>query len=365
MVEPPPGWRFKFFKLVNHNIFEGTITFFIAFNTVVMASKVEGMPGHIDEFLDRLNYFFALVFNFEMILKLIGLGSAYFNVSWNIFDMTVVIGTDLGIFLEIFTKGSGFSTAATVVRAFRIMRIVRLVRSQENIKIILDTVVNIIPQISNFISLLFLLLFIFAALGMNVFCGVYYHDMLSDKANFNDIGVAVFTLFRCSTGEDWNKIMHDLTDTDDCINDQDYDTYIKNGSVPRACGSKFALFYFFAFTIIIAWLIMNLSVAAVIEGLENAKEQNSGVIQGDHVQDLLDCWMLFDKKAKGWISILEFVCLIILLPPPFGRKDLKDNCIFKPEDFQRAKNLIYNKNSYYINEEHMILMKNKDILNIL
>lgn len=59
--------------------------------------------------------------------------------------MIVVIGTDLGILLEVFTKGSGFSTAATVVRAFRIMRIVRLVRSQENIKIILDTVVNIIP----------------------------------------------------------------------------------------------------------------------------------------------------------------------------------------------------------------------------
>jgi hypothetical protein len=179
MVDPPEGWRNRFFKLVNHNIFEGTITFFIAFNTVVMAAKVEGMPGHIDEFLDNLNYMFALIFNLEMFLKLIGLGSAYFNVAWNIFDMTVVIGTDLGIILETFTSGSGFSTAATVVRAFRIMRIVRLVRSQENIKIILDTVVNIIPQISNFISLLFLLLFIFAALGMNVFCGVVYHDLLS------------------------------------------------------------------------------------------------------------------------------------------------------------------------------------------
>ena len=211
MVEPPEGWRRKFFWLVNHNVFEGTITFFIAFNTVVMASKVEGMPGHIDEFLDSLNYVFAAIFNLEMFLKLIGLGSAYFNVSWNIFDMTVVIGTDLGIVLETFTKGSGFSTAATVVRAFRIMRIVRLVRSQENIKIILDTVVNIIPQISNFISLLFLLLFIFAALGMNVFCGVVYHDLLSQQANFSGIGDAVFTLFRCSTGEDWNKIMHDLT----------------------------------------------------------------------------------------------------------------------------------------------------------
>jgi hypothetical protein len=30
--------------------------------------------------------------------------------------------------------------------------------------------------------------------------------------------------------------------------------------------------YFLSFTIIIAWLIMNLSVAAVIEGLENAKQ---------------------------------------------------------------------------------------------
>jgi hypothetical protein len=30
-------------------------------------------------------------------------------------------------------------------------------------------------------------------------------------------------------------------------------------------------------------LIMNLSVAAVIEGLENAKQQNSGIIAGDDV----------------------------------------------------------------------------------
>lgn len=145
MVEPPDGWRKKFFRLVNHSIFEGAITFAIAFNTVVMAAKVEGMPGNIDAFLDNLNYVFALIFNLEMILKLIGLGNSYFNVAWNIFDMTVVIGTDLGIILEKFTNGSGFSTAATVVRAFRIMRIVRLVRSQANIKIILDTVVNIIP----------------------------------------------------------------------------------------------------------------------------------------------------------------------------------------------------------------------------
>lgn len=74
--------------------------------------------------------------------------------------------------LNFTTSGSSFSTAATVVRAFRIMRIIRLVRTQKNIKIILDTLVNIIPQITNFIALMFLLLFIYAALGMNLFSGV-------------------------------------------------------------------------------------------------------------------------------------------------------------------------------------------------
>jgi len=65
----------------------------------------------------------------EMILKLIGLGNQYFYSLWNIFDSMVVVGTDIGIILKFTASGGGFSTAATVVRAFRIMRIIRLVRS--------------------------------------------------------------------------------------------------------------------------------------------------------------------------------------------------------------------------------------------
>jgi len=136
--------------------------------------------------------------------------------------MVVVIGTDIGIALKIFSDGSGFSTAATVVRAFRIMRIVRLMRSNANVKIILDTLTNIIPQITNFIALMFLLLFIYAALGINVFSGVMYQDLVNEKNNFRTISNAIIFLFRCSTGEDWNKIMHELSVTSvsgDCIDD--------------------------------------------------------------------------------------------------------------------------------------------------
>lgn len=131
--------------MVSHKIFEGLITFFIAFNTVVMASKYDGLDPVMETIFENLNYLFATIFNIEMIFKLLGLGSQYFYSGWNLFDMMVVIGTDIGIVLNLTTSGSSFSTAATVVRAFRIMRVVRLVRTQANIKIILDTLVNIIP----------------------------------------------------------------------------------------------------------------------------------------------------------------------------------------------------------------------------
>lgn len=81
---------------------------------------------------------------------------------------------------------------------------------------------NIVPQITNFIALYFLLLFIFSAMGISVYSNIKLQDFVNDKNNFHSIGMAILFLFRCATGEDWNKIMHELTngaDKIDCISD--------------------------------------------------------------------------------------------------------------------------------------------------
>ena len=98
------------------------------------------------EFVSEIaNYVFAFVFNMEMILKLVGLGKIYFMYSWNVFDMIIVIATDIGLLLKWLNLGETFSSAATVVRSFRIMRMFKLIRSSVNIRLILDTVFNILP----------------------------------------------------------------------------------------------------------------------------------------------------------------------------------------------------------------------------
>ena len=67
--------------------------------------------------------------------------------------------------------GAGGSMGATtsVIRGFRIMRIFRLVKASISMRLLIDTLMNILPQITNIMSLMGILLFIYAALGINLF----------------------------------------------------------------------------------------------------------------------------------------------------------------------------------------------------
>jgi len=133
-----------------------------------------------------LNYFFAAIFNIEMIFKLFAMGKCYFQQGWNIFDCLIVIGTDIGLLMNLMNVGASLSSATSVIRGFRIMRIFRLIKSSPEINIVISTVFNILPQISNIMSLMVILIFIFAALGLNLFSTVMYQDQLNEKNNFRD-----------------------------------------------------------------------------------------------------------------------------------------------------------------------------------
>jgi voltage-dependent calcium channel L type alpha-1D len=175
-----------------------------------MAMKYYRMPDNLEIFSEQINYIFAFVFNVEMILKLIGLGKIYFFSTWNKFDMIIVFATDFGLILNFFNLGGSFSSTATVIRAFRIMRMFKLIRSSVHMRLILDTVFNILPQVSNVMALIFLLFFIYAALGINLFSGVMLQDFLDSKNNFQSFEKAMIVLMKFSTGEDWNFFMFEL-----------------------------------------------------------------------------------------------------------------------------------------------------------
>lgn len=53
------------------------------------------------------------------------------------------------------------------------------------------------------------MIFIGAIIFMNLFPYVKRGAGITENANFSSFGVSLFTLFKCSTGEDWNLVMMD------------------------------------------------------------------------------------------------------------------------------------------------------------
>lgn len=169
-------------------------------------------PLH-QQFNEISNIVFAVVFNVEMFLKLIGLGDTYFLDSWNRFDMSIVIASDLGFILGAMNLSETIQRSITVIRSVRIMRMVRLIKSSVNTRLIFDTIMNILPQINNVMTLIILLLYIFAAIAINLFSNVMVpQNYLNEKNNFQTFGNSLFIFLKFSTGEDWNEFMYELAD---------------------------------------------------------------------------------------------------------------------------------------------------------
>jgi voltage-gated sodium channel type IV alpha len=191
--EPKGAFRKRVYDIVNHQGFEIFITICILLNTLLMSMRYARMSDTYELTLEFLNYVFGIIFNIEMILKLIGIGVHYFKNSWDKFDFVIVIGTDIGFLLSLFV-GFNIATAATIVRAFRILRIFRLMKSFG--KMILDALIYIIPQITNIMSLIFLLLFIYSCLGISLFATTMYRENYNRLSNFRNFYNSIIILLR-------------------------------------------------------------------------------------------------------------------------------------------------------------------------
>lgn len=86
----------------------------------------------------------------------------------------------------------------------------------------------------------------------------------------------------------------------------------------KGCGSMTSYPYFISFVILMAFTIMNLSIAAIIDGLRAAKKDEEFIITGSQVDELVFRWSEYDPKATGWISVESLAFLIYELPPPIG-----------------------------------------------
>ena len=266
-----------------------------------------------NDVLEILNYVFTWVFFVEMVIKLFALGCYdYWKDHWNKLDGIVVLLSVASFVVEV-SIGSVTDINPTILRvcrAFRIIRIFRLLKSSSGrgVLSLLETLVISLPALANVSALLLLVIFIFACLGMSFFGDMetgpgqggefeqYPYKLYNEHANFTNFYRSFLLLFRASTGESWNGIMHD------CM-------------VHSYTG---AWIYWLAYMVIVAYLLFNLLIAIVLEEFSVRARQETLLVNANHIAHFVECWRRLDPDCTHFILDTEIAILLKGLQPPLG-----------------------------------------------
>ena len=150
-------------------------------------------PIPIDEsvVLENTNNYLTIGFVFEMIFKIIGLGpQGYARDKFNLFDCFIVLISTVEIVLSEAELERGFSSSGAIsaFRAIRLLRIFKLARSWKSFQEILIKIGKTFKDISNFIILLFIFIFTYAMLGMELFAFKCRFDEEGNPVNLEAYG---------------------------------------------------------------------------------------------------------------------------------------------------------------------------------
>ncbi|XP_039083790.1 voltage-dependent T-type calcium channel subunit alpha-1G isoform X28 [Hyaena hyaena] len=261
------------FRLIVHHMctshyLDLFITGVIGLNVVTMAMEHYQQPQILDEALKICNYIFTIIFVLESVFKLVAFGfRRFFQDRWNQLDLAIVLLSIMGITLEEIEVNASLPINPTIIRIMRVLRIARvlkLLKMAVGMRALLDTVMQALPQVGNLGLLFMLLFFIFAALGVELFGDLECDEThpcegLGRHATFRNFGMAFLTLFRVSTGDNWNGIMKDTLR--DC--DQESTCY----------NTVISPIYFVSFVLTAQFVLVNVVIAVLMKHLEESNKE--------------------------------------------------------------------------------------------
>uniref|UniRef100_A0A7M5WIZ7 Voltage-dependent calcium channel alpha-1 subunit IQ domain-containing protein n=2 Tax=Clytia hemisphaerica TaxID=252671 RepID=A0A7M5WIZ7_9CNID len=325
----PPSSRIRTWchYIVNIKYFERLMLFFIVLSTMCLAIEdplnTKATKNKVIYYLDVA---FIAIFTFEITIKIIDQGAvlhkgSYLRDWWNVIDTTVVAcniaATVLTLDSNETVKKSIGNTPLQAMRIMRVFRSLRVVNKIKELKLVCQCVVFSLKRTFNIIIIIVLCLFMFAVIGVNLFngkfqscndvtkmtkaeCqGKYYHiedpanrpddAMVIDRVwtnydfNFDNVGLAMLTLFSCGSGEGWPVVMEKSMDA----------TEVDFGPIPNN-RMQMALYYV-AFVVVYSFFFLNIFVALIIVTFQ---EQGEKEITGSELDKNQRACLQFVLNAK-------------------------------------------------------------------
>ena len=188
---------FQTFKNIRDNkIFEGFVISVILISAIAIGFRTfdESInPGYF-LWLGYIDYLITVFFLIEIIIRIIAERNIlkFFKQGWNIFDFSIVAISLIPI------ENSETVFLARLVRIFRLMRLISFI---PQFKILIEALIKAIPRVGYVLLLMFVVFYIFAALGSLMFSEL-------DPLHWGNIALAMLTLFQVATLEGWPDLLY-------------------------------------------------------------------------------------------------------------------------------------------------------------
>lgn len=149
--------------LVGNQYWQMISSFCVAINVAFNLSDHSGSPAWYDDIIQTQNNIFNYVLFVEVFLNLVGYGpGGFIDDKWKAFDGLVAVGSLAGMILS-------SPSVTKFSKAFRLVRILRLMIMIQAIRVIVETLISVLPQLMNILLLLVLFYSIFAVIFIQFF----------------------------------------------------------------------------------------------------------------------------------------------------------------------------------------------------
>ncbi|KAI8789145.1 sodium channel protein 1 brain-like isoform X1 [Biomphalaria glabrata] len=331
---PKNKFQLFFYNLAMSSKFELSIVVLIFLNMVNMAIEHFHQSQAVSEVLEMINVIFTVIFTMEAMVKIIGLRHHYFRFLWNLFDFVIVSVSLLVLWSRYFKPNQSSDdiiqkildnmfvtpTLLRVIRVFRIGRILRIIKSAKGIRKLLFALIISLPAIFNIGALLFLIMYMYAIIGMSSFNRVKINGVFTEIINFQTFGNSFMLLLRLATSAGWNDILDALLIQSPYCDTHQY--LVPGSDVPITatggdCGTPLLAIPYMVSYIIIVWLIViNMYIAVILENFSQAHEQEElGITEYDFDMFYVT-WEKYDPLATQFIRFDQLANFVGELEQP-------------------------------------------------
>lgn len=184
-----------FYRLRNNRAFELFVVSIILFSALVIGAKTYDIPADVLTVIGWLDTIITLFFLLEVSIRFIGEPEKkrFFLNGWNTFDTLIVVISLIPV------EDSEMALIGRLIRIFRVLRMVSII---PELRLLLNSLIKALPQLGYVILLMFIIFYIYAAVGASFFAAI-------NETLWGDISIAMLTLFRVMTFEDWTDVMYE------------------------------------------------------------------------------------------------------------------------------------------------------------